>query len=270
MPLDVLKTRMQAPGAAKQYTSIIDCAIKSVRAEGIGSLYRGVQPALLRQSVYGSLRYGLYAPIRNMIGVDANTPKSEIPFWAKFVAGGGAGALASFIANPTDLLKIRMQVAAMGPDAGKYKSLVGGFVTLVKEEGITGLWRGAAPNLARATTLAAVELSTYDTVKGKLIAEGLVEPGTIKGVGVSAFTTGFIASVASNPFDVVKTRMMGQPVGTDGHGTLYKNMLDCAQKSIKAEGIAVLAKGFLPCWARLGPRAMIIFQTMEFFNRKAG
>jgi len=268
MPLDVLKVRLQMQGAGskKVYSGVFDCAAKSVKAEGVGALYKGVQPALLRQAVYGSLRYGLYAPLRNMIGVDADTPKDKIPFWAKFVAGGGAGALASVIANPTDLLKIRMQVAGMGPDAHKYKSLVGGTKTLIREEGFFGMWRGSGPNISRATVLAAVELSCYDTIKGQLIAAGLVEPGTPKGVFVSALATGFIASIASNPFDVVKSRMMGQPVGPDGAGVLYKNMLDCVAKSVKTEGSSVLMKGFFPCWARLGPRAMIIFQTMEFLN----
>ena len=63
--------------------------------------HAGVEPALIRQVVYGGLRYGLYAPIRNAIGVDANTPKDKIPFHLKFAAGASAGGLASFIANPT-------------------------------------------------------------------------------------------------------------------------------------------------------------------------
>lgn len=53
-----------------------------------------------------SRRYGLYAPIRNAIGVDPNAPKDRIPFYKKFVAGGTAGALAAFFANPTDLMKV--------------------------------------------------------------------------------------------------------------------------------------------------------------------
>lgn len=52
-------------------------------------------------------RYGLYAPIRNAIGVDPDAPKERIPFYKKFVAGGTAGALAAFFANPTDLMKVR-------------------------------------------------------------------------------------------------------------------------------------------------------------------
>lgn len=55
------------------------------------------------------IRYGLYAPIRNFIGVDAHTSKADIPLWKKFVAGGSAGALAAFVATPTDLLKVRRQ-----------------------------------------------------------------------------------------------------------------------------------------------------------------
>jgi len=269
MPLDVLKVRLQMQGAdgKKAYSGVFDCAAKSVKAEGVGALYKGVQPALLRQAVYGSLRYGLYAPLRNVIGVDVDTPKDKIPFWAKFVAGGGAGALASVIANPTDLLKIRMQVAGTGPDAHKYKSLVGGTQTLIREEGFLGMWRGSGPNIVRASVLAATELSCYDTIKGQLAASGLVEPGTPQGVFVSALGTGFVASVASNPFDVVKSRMMGQPVGPGGVGVLYKSMLDCWITSIKTEGVLVLAKGFFPCWARHAPRAMITFQTMEFMNR---
>ena len=268
-PLDVVKTRLQMQGAdgKKLYDGMFDAMRKTAKSEGVGALYKGIQPALLRQAVYGSLRYGLYAPIRNAIGVSPNVSKDQIPFHLKFIAGGSSGALASFIANPTDLLKVRMQVTGMDTGTTKYRGLVGGFAQLVRDEGILGLWRGSGPNIARATVLAAVELSTYDTIKQALIAANMVEPGTPSGVFVSALCTGFIASVVSNPFDVVKSRMMGQPVGSDGKGTLYKNMLDCTTKSVRNEGVMCLQKGFFPCWARLGPRAMIIFQTMEFLKR---
>lgn len=70
MPIDVVKTRLQMDGAGgvKAYKGAMDCASQLVKAEGPGSLFKGLPPALLRQSTYGSLRYGLYGPIRNSLG----------------------------------------------------------------------------------------------------------------------------------------------------------------------------------------------------------
>ena len=46
-PLDVIKSRMQAfpPGT---YNGFLDCAMKSLRAEGPGVFVRGLEMALLR------------------------------------------------------------------------------------------------------------------------------------------------------------------------------------------------------------------------------
>jgi hypothetical protein len=269
MPLDVAKTRLQMQGAdgTQQYKSLVDCFQKTVRNEGIGSLYKGVEPALTRQVVYGGLRYGLYAPLRNLIGVDASTPKDQIPFWKKFVAGGGAGGIASFVANPTDLVKIRMQVDGLkAADPGykpKYTGAINCVTTIMREEGIFSFWKGCTPNLTRAIVLAAFELSCYDEIKLQLVNFGLVQPGSVSGVFISSCCVGFIASVVSTPFDVAKSRIMGQPTRSDGTGKLYSGMIDCFAQTIKKEGPFALMKGFLPCWARIGPRGVIIFMTME-------
>ena len=43
-------------GGEKAYKGIVDCIVKIVRTEGIGGLYKGLSPALLRQAVYSSSR----------------------------------------------------------------------------------------------------------------------------------------------------------------------------------------------------------------------
>ncbi len=50
------------------------------------------------------------------------------------------------------------------------------------------------------------------------------------GVFITACCTGFIASAVSNPFDVIKSRVMGQPVAPDGTPSLYKGVIDCCVK----------------------------------------
>lgn len=269
MPIDVVKVRLQYQGSdgTLQYKNLREAFRGTLRNEGPGALFKGIKPAMVRQFTYGGLRYGLYAPIRNMIGVDANTPKSEIPLAKKFIAGGGAGAISSFICNPTDLIKIRMQVDGMKGGGSKYSSSLSETLrSILKEDGVKGLWRGAGPTVGRATALAAVEMSSYDHIKNWLIQKEFIVPGTASGVFITAICSGFCCAVATSPLDVVKSRVMGQPVGLDGKGTLYKGMIDCFVKSVKNEGLFSLWKGFFPNWGRLGPRGVICFLVMETLN----
>merc|ERR1719199_929095 len=53
----------------------MDCAGKLVKSEGAGALFKGLPPALLRQSTYGSLRYGLYGPIPQLARRQARDTK---------------------------------------------------------------------------------------------------------------------------------------------------------------------------------------------------
>lgn len=270
MPIDVVKVRMQYSGAGgvKAYSGIGDALTKTIRGEGVGALWKGLPPALVRQAFYGGLRYGLYAPIRDAIGVKPGTAKADIPLHMKLIAGGSAGAIASFICVPTDLMKVRLQVDGMAKGAvPKYKGMIDCMAKIIKEEkGVTGMWRGAGPTIGRATVLAAVEMSSYDEVKSTLIKHEIVVPGTVQGVFISSLASGFLCAVTSSPFDVVKSRVMGQPIGTDGVGKLYTGMIDCFGKMIKQEGVLSLWKGFFPNWGRLGPRGVICFVTMETLN----
>jgi len=271
MPVDVVKTRLQMDGAGgvqRLYNGSMDCAKKMVAADGPGALFKGLPPALLRQSTYGSLRYGLYGPIRDALGVEPGTPKHMIPLWKKIAAGAGAGAISSAIANPTDLVKIRLQTDGnlKGPDGEflpkRYTGMGHAFVTIVKEEGIFGLWKGVGPTCGRATALAAAELSTYDEVKSRFLQFGVFAEGLALTLA-TAFVSGFVSTVASSPFDVVKSRVMGQKVPTDGSPPMFSGMMDCFIKSSKSEGIMSLYNGFWPNFGRVVPRVTIVFLVME-------
>mmetsp|Transcript_48798 Transcript_48798/g.145799 ORF Transcript_48798/g.145799 Transcript_48798/m.145799 type:complete len:303 (+) Transcript_48798:78-986(+) len=278
MPVDVVKTRLQMDGAGKvqRYSGSLDCAMKLARSEGPQALFRGLPPALLRQSTYGSLRYGLYMPIRNALGVDPSRPK-EIPLHKKVLAGAAAGALASGIANPTDLVKVRMQTDGMvaavaGGEAAprRYRGVVHCFVTTLREEGVLGFWTGAGPTMGRATALAAAELATYDEVKMRLQHYGVIQRDGLLLHASTAFVSGYVSTVASSPFDVVKSRVMGQPVDAAGRGQLYNGMLDCFAKLIRNEGFMSMYRGFWPNFGRVVPRVTIVFIVMEQLKARFG
>lgn len=275
MPVDVVKTRLQmdgSGGAVKQYAGSADCAKKLVASEGPTALFKGLPPALVRQSTYGSLRYGLYGPIKNSMGIKAG---EKVPLWKKIVAGGGAGAIASAVANPTDLLKVRLQADGMAKDAEgnllpkRYTGMVDAFGKVVKEEGVLALWTGVGPTVGRATALAAAELATYDEVKTQLLGTGFFTPGLLLTV-TTAFASGYVSTVASSPFDVVKSRVMGQPMTADGKPTLYSGMVDCFVKTSQKEGPGSLYNGFWPNFGRVVPRVTIVFVVMEQLKNNFG
>jgi len=274
MPIDVVKTRLQMDGSGgiKQYNGTMDCASKLVKADGPAALFKGLPPALVRQSTYGSLRYGLYGPIKNSMGIDPGKP---VPLWKKIVAGGTAGAIASAIANPTDLMKVRLQTDGMAKDeAGnllpkKYTGMADCFTKIVKQEGVPALWTGVGPTAGRATVLAAAELASYDEAKGMLKAKAGFKDGILL-TACTSFISGYVSTVASSPFDVVKSRVMGQPLNPDGSGKLYGGMVDCFVKSAQAEGVGSLYNGFWPNFGRVVPRVMIVFLVMEQLKANFG
>lgn len=79
-PLDTTKTRLQIQGQQPthlvscgvspirtNYSGMMDALVKIPREEGFSALYRGISPALLRQSVYGSLKFGAYYGLKRML-----------------------------------------------------------------------------------------------------------------------------------------------------------------------------------------------------------
>lgn len=72
----------------------------------------------------------------------------------------------------------------------------------------------------------------------------------------SSFTCGLAGALASNPVDVVRTRMMNQRVLSGG--PMYRGTLDGVMQTWRNEGFFALYKGFWPNWLRLGPWNIIV------------
>ena len=80
------------------------------KEEGAAALWKGRQPGLHRQCLFGGLRIGLYDPVKSRVSnfLDGEGAK-DASFASKVVSGLITGAFAISIANPTDLVKVRLQ-----------------------------------------------------------------------------------------------------------------------------------------------------------------
>lgn len=65
------------------------------------------------------------------------TDPVHTPLWKKVVSGAVSGAIGSAIANPTDLIKVRMQADINR----RYKNTLVAFKEIIQREGFKGLYK---------------------------------------------------------------------------------------------------------------------------------
>lgn len=286
-PLDLIKVRMQLqgenstpttnirpalafqPGSVHRSTAVtaqpprvgpIAVGVKLVQQEGVAALFSGVSATVLRQCLYSTTRMGLY----DMMKKKWSDPISgTLPLTSKIGAGLLAGGIGAAVGNPADVAMVRMQADGRLPSAQRrnYKSVVDAISRMAKDEGVTSLWRGSSLTVNRAMLVTASQLASYDEFKEKILKNGWMKDGLGTHV-VASFSAGFVAAVASNPVDVIKTRVMNMKVEA-GSPPPYSGAIDCALKTIRAEGPMALYKGFIPTITRQGPFTVVLFVTLE-------
>ncbi|KPP69135.1 hypothetical protein Z043_112132 [Scleropages formosus] len=193
---------------------------------------------------------------------------SPVALRRKAMLGGMlAGALGQFVASPTDLVKVQMQMEGRRKLEGKPPRVRGvshAFVKIVSEGGVRALWAGWVPNVQRAAlvnlggrrkkSFAALRLfrhlTTYDSVKHFLLRNTTLRDNMLCH-GLASTCSGLVAAIMGTPADVIKTRIMNQPTDTSGRGLLYRSSWDCLLQSVRGEGFVSLYKGFVPTWMRM-------------------
>ncbi|XP_042042184.1 mitochondrial uncoupling protein 2-like isoform X2 [Salvia splendens] len=265
IPLDTAKVRLQLQKrvpigdstAAPKYRGLLGTLTTIAKEEGFFALWNGVVPGLHRQFLYGGLRVGLYQPVKAFI---SGTNSADIPLFYKVLAALLTGAIAIIVANPTDLVKVRLQAEGKLPVgvARRYSGALQAYYSIVKQEGVGALWTGLGPNIARNAVVNAAELASYDQVKETILKIPGFTDNVLTHI-LAGLGAGFFAVCIGSPIDVVKSRMMGDSV--------YKGTIDCFFKTLKTEGLLAFYKGFLPNFSRLGLWNVIMFLTLEQVKR---
>lgn len=184
----------------------------------------------------------------------------------RILCGGITGGLGQLIAQPTDTVKIRVQADGRLKLQGKpprYNGVFDAFKRIVAEEGVAGYYRGLGPSISRAAVINGCGIASYDHTKQLTLKITGQKEGLFARI-VGSLISGLVSALVSCPFDVVKTRLANQPQGA---GRLYSGMLDCGIKTVRAEGVMSLYKGFTPAYARLAPWQLVFFLVFEQVNQ---
>ncbi|KAF6176596.1 hypothetical protein GIB67_034458 [Kingdonia uniflora] len=259
--IDVLKVRlqMQLIGQKGPLTGMGAVFGQMMKREGPRSLYLGLSPALTRSVLYGGLRLGLYEPSKNF----CEWVFGSANILVKITSGGFSGAVATALTNPTEVLKVRLQMNPSLGGGGAIRELC----KISSEEGVKALWKGLGPAMTRAAALTASQLATYDEFKRVLIHWTPLEEGFHLHL-ISSAIAGIMSTFVTAPMDMIKTRLMLQRESTSVGS--YKNGLHCAYKVMLTEGPLALYKGGFAIFSRLGPQTTITFLVCEKLRELAG
>lgn len=242
-PIDLVKTRMQNQRTGSfvgevAYRNSIDCFKKVIRHEGFVGLYRGLVPQLMGVAPEKAIKLTVNDLVRDKF----NGFSDGIPLWGEFAAGACAGGSQVVFTNPLEIVKIRLQVAGEIADVGRRV----GALSVVKELGLFGLYKGARACLLRDVPFSAIYFPAYAHTKAWFADEdGYNHPLTLLLAGAIA---GVPAASLVTPADVIKTRL--QVVARQGQ-TTYSGVLDATRKIYAEEGPRAFWKGTTGEFAQL-------------------
>lgn len=150
-PGENIKTRMiqgRTSTGSNQYSSTWNAISKTLSADGITGLWRGVVPVSLKQSANAVVRFTSY---QFFLERAQEALSGRSPALATAVSGAAAGIVTVYCTMPFDVAKTKMQAGKRG----EYRGTVDCIRSTIHSDGIQVLWKGTTPRLMRLSVSAA-------------------------------------------------------------------------------------------------------------------
>ena len=271
----------EAGAQAVMYNGVLKTVLGVARDEGPKALYNGIVPGLQRQMAFSAIRIGGYETVKQKYTEWSGAESQLSLLGVRIAAGITTGTIAILSAQPTDVVKIRMQAELRKPgEKPRYAGVFHAYSTIFKQEGMKGMYKGmycdffqnyvrkkshapffasflgTMPNICRNCIINVGETVVYDAVKDGLITSGIFTDG-IPCHFSAAVAAGFCATLLASPVDVIKTRFMNSAEGK------YRGAMDCAIQTAKNEGFLAFYKGFNASFSRLVAWNVCLWLTYE-------
>merc|ERR1711953_237364 len=113
-PLIYVRTVLGADlGKVKKYNSMFDCLMKTVKNNGVISLYNGIGPSSVGIVVYRGAQFGLQDIIKAFNPLQKET--TPLALFSKFCVAQVAVSVSGVVAYPFDKMQRRLQIEASKP-----------------------------------------------------------------------------------------------------------------------------------------------------------
>jgi len=286
------------------YGSVFESLRTVLKNEGARGLYQGVTPAMIAASGSWGGYFFLYeqSKARKLRAMGSN---GTLNTFDHLTSGVEAGVILVVLFNPLWLIKTRMALqgaelssaagtAAAGVGGGgairgniscpphnptptptptptaavsnsKYTGITNAMQTIVREEGILGLYKGVVPALF-LTSHGAIQFAVYEWLKTMATLVQKRELNDQQPAWVSIMIGGsakIVASTITYPYQVIKSRLQQREVSLSPTSARYQGMLDCIIKTYRQEGPLGFFRGVVPNALKVAPSAALTFVVYE-------
>jgi len=254
-PVDTVKTRMQAVQAGSAVPNVRTAFRQITMGDGgMPNLFRGC-------TVIGAAcipaHIGLFATYE--VGkASLLNEKEHTPLRAAF-CGAAATVVHDTIIVPMDVIKQRMQL-------GCYTSALDCVLHVSRNEGSAGFFRSLPSTLLMECPFYAVLVAANESLKVSLnINSDNQNTVSIWWHFATAGVSGIMASAATQPLDVIKTRLQTQQVLRTGceSQVKYHGLFSTATSMWREEGPRSFFRGTIPRMAFAAPSAAMCWGTYE-------
>ncbi|RPB02374.1 mitochondrial carrier [Choiromyces venosus 120613-1] len=299
-PLDVIKIRLQlqpiptftptlpttasstltaVPPPPPLYRGILPTLIRILREETITGLWKGNIPAELLYITYGAAQFLTYRHLTTALDSSAfpfhNTLHPSLKY---FISGGLAGAAATTVSYPFDLLRTRFAAQANG-DRRIYTSILHSIGQIRHSEGYAGFFRGWGAGVTQIVPYMGLVFTTHEATK-KFLGDKLDSESKILDA-VSGGLAGVVAKTGTFPLDLIRKRLQVQgPTRTryilGDRLPIYSGIWRTAADVIRAEGPRGLYRGLAVSLVKAAPLSAafflfpIYFTFLDLYNTREG
>lgn len=272
-PLDTVKTRLQA---GVGYGNTLHCIHTVYRRESIFGFFKGMSFPLASIAINNCVVFGVFSNTARFLSQHhSNVPEASLsPALSHLLlASMVAGAVSVGMSTPVDLIKIRLQMqtqsfrevhlhsktqtVALG-EGPAYKGPVHCITTILRTEGLAGLYRGLNAMLLRDIPGYCLYFIPYVFLNEWITPEGSSGPNPYS-VWLAGGVAGAISWGTATPMDVVKSRLQADGV----YLTKYRGVLDCISQSYQKEGLQVFFRGITVNMVRGFPMSAAMFLGYE-------
>ncbi|KAI9281588.1 mitochondrial carrier domain-containing protein [Sporodiniella umbellata] len=159
-PIELFRTRLQAVGS-HDFKHVLQGVKDMVIRDGPQALWRGLPPTLWRDVPFSALYWMGYEECKKLLRCSSRISELE----ASFVAGALSGMFAAAVTTPFDVAKTKRQVNSVIERTSTKTRVPAILKQIYLQEGVSGLFRGLTPRIAKVAPSCAIMISSYEMGK---------------------------------------------------------------------------------------------------------